>query len=65
MGCHARLTINPTIPTFKSHPTILANIIHTCHVGFHVDFPYTKNVMGYGSKPFLCKLKAGACDTLN
>ena len=41
------------------------NIVHTCHVRFHVDFSSTENVMGCGSKLPSCKPKVGAHDTLN
>jgi hypothetical protein len=34
----------------KRFPTIPTNIIHTCHVAFHVDFSSIKDVMGCGPK---------------
>ena len=43
----------------KRFPTIMASIVHTCRVGFHVDFSSTKNVMGCGPKLPSCKPKAG------
>ena len=57
-------------PTFKSSswnksPTIPANIIHICHVGFHVDFSSSENVMRCGPKPPSCKSKADGRVTLN
>ena len=33
----------------KNVPTISANISHTCHVGFPVDFSSTKNIMNRSS----------------
>ena len=50
MGCSLeRAVTHSTKPSFKSHPknkspTIMANIIHTCHVEFHIDFSSTENV---------------------
>ena len=43
----------------------MANIIYTCHVGFHVDFSSTKDVMSCSSKLASCKPKVGARETLN
>ena len=73
MGCPLGLAANFIKPTFKSHrekrkkkiPKIPTNIIHTCHVGFHLDFSYTEVVVGCGPKLPLCKPKAEVCDTLN
>ena len=48
----------------KNSSRILANIVHTCQVGFHVDLSSTKNVMSYGPKVLLCNPQAGARDTL-
>ena len=43
----------------------LANIIHTCHVEFHVDFSSTRDVMGCGPKLPSCKPKLGAHNTVD
>ena len=42
-------------------------MIHTCHVGFHVDFSSTEDIMNRGPKLPLCKPKqqGGGGDTLN
>jgi hypothetical protein len=47
----------PTLTNYpkKIPPTISANIIHTCHVGFHVVFSYTITVMGCSPKLPSCK----------
>ena len=48
----------------KEFPTIPANIIHTCHMGFHVDFSSSEIVMGCGPKLLSCKAKVGTHDPL-
>lgn len=69
MGCLVELAIN-FVQSFSlrdvpiEFPTILATIIHTCHVGFHADFSSTKIVMGCDPKLLLCKAKARTYDTL-
>ena len=43
--------IPPNLPSRavpKNSPTIPTNIIHACHVGFHVDFASIENIIGYG-----------------
>lgn len=49
----------------KKSPIILANIIHTSHMEFHVDFSLTEDVMGCGPKVSSAKYKARARDTLS
>ena len=44
---------------------ILANIVHACHVGSHVDFSFIQNVMNCSPKLSSRKPKAGPCDILN
>ena len=46
-------------------PTIPTNVIHTCNVGFHVDYSSTENIMGLGPKISSYKPKVEAHDTLN
>ena len=41
------------------------NNIHTCHVGFHVDFKVTEDVLGCDPKLPSSKPKVGAGDTLH
>ena len=49
----------------KKFPIIPANIMHTCHVKFYVDFSCIEDVMGRGPNLHSCKLKEGVHDTLN
>ena len=60
------LHIMPCLPSkvvMRNSPTISTNIIHTCHMGFHVDFSSTRNVMDYNPKLPSRKPKVRACDT--
>lgn len=50
------------LPSYLQEPS---HIMHTCHVGFHVDFSFTENVVGCNSKLPSCNPKARAHDTLN
>ena len=56
-------------PTFKEPlkklPTIPTHIVHTCHVGFHVDSSSTEVVMGSASKVLSCKPTTGVHVTLS
>ena len=49
----------------KKSPTIPNNIIHTCHVGFHIEFLFIENSMGCSPKFSSCKPQAMTIDTLN
>jgi hypothetical protein len=48
----------------KEFLIIPANTIHTCHMGFHVDFSSIEIVMGCGPKLLSCKAKVGTRDPL-
>lgn len=58
-------SILPSKATPKKISTILTNIIHIGHVGFHVDLPSIENVMGCDPKLPFYKRRAGAHDTLD
>lgn len=73
MGCPPSVTTRSTQPNLKNHceksplqsPTTPTNIIHTCHVGIHVDFSSIDYVISCSPKLPSCKLKDGAHESLN
>lgn len=55
----------PSGAILKKFPTFPANIIHTCHVEFHVDLSSSEDVVGCGQTYPSCKPETGARATLN
>ena len=47
----------PSRAILKIFPSIPANIIHTCHVGFHVDFSSIETIVSCSSNLPSCKPK--------
>lgn len=55
----------PSGADLEIFPTFLINIIHTCHVEFHVDLSSGEDVVGCGQNYPSCKPETGARAPLN